>query len=88
MSSDWGTGYESKRDVYCLEIIRNREETNFEVEGREMERVHIKCLTISAVQEPKLLTCGRVERGGRRWLAAWRVWASFEYAARNPVRSS
>lgn len=48
-------GYEGKRDVYCLEIIRNREELDFEVEGREMERVHIKCLTISAVQEPKLL---------------------------------
>lgn len=48
---------------------RNREETHFEVEGREMERVHIKCLTISAKWEPRLSTCGRVERAGG-WLAA------------------
>lgn len=48
---------------------RSREETNFGVEEKEMERVHIKCLTISAEQERRLLLVE--EWGGKgRWLAA------------------
>lgn len=74
----WGQGHRLRcrmlKKVGCLFLMdgqekRNREETHFEVEGREMERVHIKCLTISAQWEPRLSTCGRVERAGG-WLAA------------------
>lgn len=45
-------------------MVRKRgiEKRNFEVERREMTRVHGECLTILAKQELRLSTCGRVER--------------------------
>lgn len=58
-------GCERKRDVYCLVIARNSgtEKRVFGVQGRETERVHIKCLDNFSRTGTKVFACGSGERG-------------------------